>query len=120
MSLELTASNFKTLFPAFKDEEDSSIELRINIAKKKVSQTVFCDEYEEAVLTHTAHDFAYAQHAAEGDEFLGKELISHSVGGASFNFKASIGDGDEDYKSTVYGRQFLAIRKRTYFIPGGF
>ena len=120
MSISLTVSNFKALFPKFNTKEYDVIELRITMVKPVVSASTFGDIYGEAVLTLVAHEFAYADMAAEGDEFLGKEMTSFSPGsGASFGFKATSDDKDADYKATEYGRKFLALRGRTSpSIPG--
>ena len=121
MSISLTASTFKMLFPEFAAKEDALVELRITMVKPAVSSSVFGATYGEAILTLVAHEFAYTDMAADGDEFLGKEMTSYSPGsgGASFGFKATSDDKDSDYKATVYGRKFLALRERTGLsIPG--
>jgi hypothetical protein len=112
MSL-LTASFFKTLYPAFKDEADATIEAQILLSKNKVLEDKFGSSYEEAVLTYVAHEFEISKLIESGDEFAGREITSYSVAGQSFGFKASKDDGNDLLRSTVYGRKFLELENRS-------
>lgn len=111
MSL-LTPSFFKSLYPEFKDETDELVEARIEIEKKKVDSNIFRSNYEEAVLCIVAHEFAYSNYAADGDELLGKEMTSFAAAGENYSFKASQDDENNDYKATVYGRKYLSMLGR--------
>ena len=105
-------AKFKLLYPSFKDKSDDVINIMFDDAMGQISQKIFKSSYEKALFTLVAHSITYSEMIQEGDEFLGKDMTSYSIGGESFSFKASDDNDDNDYNSTPYGREFLSIRKR--------
>lgn len=111
---------FRIMAPEFDDVANADVRTAVALACDLVSEKRFGRFYGRAVVLMTAHQLKITrmtQHDAEtGNDLLTKGTITSEREGdlqRSYGTAGVTGD-DEDYllQKTVYGRQFLALRKR--------
>lgn len=103
--MAVTATTFKQLFPAFDCESDPRVTSFINAAKRRVSESVFGDYYDDAVNYLTAHLLSrdISQNGGKG------QVSSEQVGDLSRSYTQTGGVLATGYNSTAYGQEFVAL-----------
>jgi len=112
---------FRLVATEFSDISDGEVEKWIELSKPFISKNRFGNTYNHALAYLAAHKLKMAGY---GDNSLGKvddalRVSSFSEGDASIGFAVSQGGTlavDSEYTLTVYGLQFLAIR-RSKIVP---
>lgn len=111
--------------PEFKDMDEETLEKWISLLRPLVSNVHFKSQYEHAVALVTAHKLKLAGYGADGGEQTAKltalangGITSVSEGETSISFDTSsssllaAGSADAEYAKTVYGVQFLSLRRQ--------
>ncbi len=107
--MDLTAENFKSLFPEFKNTDDKRIELFISFNTDKVNKNYFGKDFELAVFNLSAHQMLCADRGSSANKGA---LLSEDIAGVSRTFQSiSIINSDSYYASTGYGIEYLRLRK---------
>lgn len=120
MDLGSILSMFRLLAPEFDDVSNADVRVAVAMACDLVSEKRFGRFYGRAVVLMTAHQLKIARMAQEdaetGNDHLTTGNVTSEREGDLQRSYSTVGvtGGDEDYllQKTVYGRQFLALRKR--------
>lgn len=116
----VTATDFKTRFPVFEDEDDARISALLLEAGMQVDDTwVSQEDYTAGVMYLTAHllvtERATLEEGADSGSGDG-EISSESFGPLSVSYKASSGNVANDfvseYSTTSYGKRWLRLVAR--------
>lgn len=110
----VTYAKFINLFPEFTEVNESYVETWLDATKLKLSEKVFGELYELAVYYLLAHTVSTLK-VLQLNEGVDKGFItSESIGDVSVSYSSvSTGSAELDnYVSTAYGREYLAIRKK--------
>lgn len=119
--MAVTASSFIVRFPEFEDEDSGRITLLITEAQLIVgSATKWGSLYDSAVNFVTAHQLARGNEAAtagtngKASGPLTRLDVENQYSKTYANPQQSSSQSttDSEYESTIYGQQFLALRKR--------
>ena len=107
---------FRLVATEFSEVEDEEVEKWMELAKPFVSKKKFGNTYDHAIAYLTAHKLKMA---GKGDNTMGKvddalRVSSFSEGDASIGFSVSQGNMavDAEYALTIYGLQYLSIRRQ--------
>ena len=121
---------FRIVAAEFKDMDDATVEVWIDLTAPLISRNRFGKIYEQCLALLTAHRIKVAQEAAASAEGDGVDDIggvgaafkvaSYSAGGESISFNSSSltakPNPDAEFTQTVYGIQYLTLRD-LYAIP---
>jgi len=111
--------------PEFSDVADDKLEKWISLMRPMVSKVKFKHQYEYAVALLVAHKLKLSGYGAVGPEELSDTLAALSSNGVasvsegetnvSFDTSANTilaaGSADAEYAKTVYGVQFVSLRR---------
>jgi hypothetical protein len=100
----VTPTTFKALFTEFASEGDSRVQLFIDQASRRLSESVFGDYYDDAVGFLTAHMLSRST-ATAGRGFVSSE----TVGQLSRSYTQSGGILASGYATTSYGQEFSRL-----------
>jgi hypothetical protein len=101
----VTPSTLKLLFPAFACEADPRLQLFIDQASRRVSESVFGDFYDDAVHNLVAHLLTRDKQSNGGKGFVSSE----TVGDLSRSYTQAGGILASGYSATAYGQEYLKI-----------
>lgn len=117
-----TLAGFKARFPEFETLGiiDATIQAFLDDAIAHLDEDAWGDCYERAVYYYTAHTLTMNQRRTEAVTGVGLggasgaagPVTSSSADGLSVSFaspKASSGDGDDWYRQTSYGQEYLNL-----------
>lgn len=108
---------FRLVATEFKDVADEEVKEWMEFSKPFISKKKFGNTYNHAIAYLTAHKLKMA---GKGDNTMGKvddalRVSSFSEGDASIGFSVSQANNmavDAEYALTIYGLQFLSIRRQ--------
>lgn len=103
----------KALAPEFEGEEPARLALFVELARARISESVFGAVYPQAVAYLAAHLLSVSARAQASGAGAGGPVASASTGGVSVSFGQSSAHktlGDESLSTTAYGLEFLALR----------
>lgn len=102
----------------FSDVSDDDLKVFIELAKPLISKRRFCEKYEQAVAYLAAHKMKMSGFGSKiGNEgtigdTIGISSVSEGETSMSFsNNQAGNTSADAEYGLTVYGMQFLQLRR---------
>ena len=101
----VSATSIKTMFPEFKNLEDSYINLHIQNASLFVCSSSYGNRYDFVLSYLTAHFLKISKD-------LGKELASETVDKLSRTYKTSDSNANS-FSTTSYGKVFEDMKKMT-------
>ena len=107
-----TASDLKTRYPAFAAVSDEAIDLWLDEAAQE------CASWQEG--TRARAEMAYAAHKMVETAVLEEGTTIGVTSFRSGDFSATVGDkvaARTGFDATVYGREFLALRRRNFAGP---
>ncbi|WP_186650060.1 DUF4054 domain-containing protein [Fluviispira vulneris] len=106
--MQLTAENFKSLFPEFTAYDDKRIEFFFSFNANKLSQNYFKYDFELAVFYISAHQMLCADRGSKAKN----ALTSETVGPVTESYQTiTATNNDQYYLSTVYGVEYLRLKK---------
>ena len=129
---------FRIIAKEYSSMADEDVEQYIEFVLPMVSEKRFGELYSRAVALLTAHTMKINNVTANADTGIGGGLgelstmkslgvASYSEGSTSISFNSSTSSGsssntDAEYESTVYGTQYLTLKKSlpNIIIRGGF
>lgn len=110
----INSAYVKELFPEFESEPDSRISILISIASKSVSEGVWGDLTDPATGYLTAHLLAMSKRGASGGS---GPVTMEKVGELSRGYGQLSVDGNAELASTVYGAEYLRLRRMILVTP---
>lgn len=119
--MTVTAESFKTVYPEFSTETDERVTLFIGKAQTLAGNaTKWGALYDEAVEALTAHRLARSNEAASSENGksagpktrLDVENQYSETYASPTQGKSSKSAEDAEYSQTVYGQQYLAVKRR--------
>lgn len=107
-----TAANLKARFPAFAAVADASVEYWIDEGDEQTGRWPETGR-DKAVMAYAAHRMA--------EQGMGQGVVPAGVTSfKSGTFSATVSDavaGLTGFDATVYGREFVSLRRRAFFGP---
>lgn len=111
--MAIKISDFRALFEEFNKVPAPKVELFLQLAGKRVAQSVWGTMWETGVYYLAAHMLASSGGAGGVGGAAGGALTQVSVGDLSRTYTpiADSDTGDSTFKTTAYGRMFLELRR---------
>lgn len=105
----MTAAEFKSYYPIFKDKENDLIEKLLKDAKTMINEKVFSQKYAKAIFLLVAHSLKIEELRKDD---IDEAVVSRSNDAGSVSILNPSKDFRELYYSkTSYGVEFLALKK---------
>lgn len=108
--MSVTATDVKTLGgTAFASLSDETVNTWISLALRRLSESVFGDDYDDAVTFWTLHQLAQSSVMSGSAGGAGGSVTSMSVGSVSVSYGSVANSNESNFSSTSWGRLFLDI-----------
>ena len=108
-----TPEEFMARFPQF-DGQDDQVEVALNEAARSVGETWIANDQKDAIMYLAAH--LMTEEAQYDGSSGGGPIASESFGPISVSYASPSSANDGYLATTIYGKRFIRLRKRSF--PG--